>query len=121
MKNKRLSENPARMVAHLLAAFMLLVVAFGASAADYMQCMQTYRKSLGVPGTPICPIQVAGTSPMSTGDDDPYNSMNYYNCPNAADWIRDYCGGVPVPPQSDLLRGGGPGVASKGHRHAFRS
>jgi hypothetical protein len=86
MKNKRLSENPARMVAHLLAAFMLLVVAFGASAADYMQCMQTYRKSLGVPGTPTCPIQVAGTSPMSTGDDDPYNGMNYYNCPNASDW-----------------------------------
>ncbi|MFL9869858.1 DUF6531 domain-containing protein [Paraburkholderia fungorum] len=38
---------------------------------------------------------------MSLGDDDPYSSMNYYNCPNASDWISDYCGGVRVPPQSD--------------------
>jgi YD repeat-containing protein len=38
---------------------------------------------------------------MTTGDDDPYNSINYYNCQNASDWIRDYCGGVPVPPQPD--------------------
>jgi hypothetical protein len=27
--------------------------------------------------------------------------MNYYNCPNASNWIADYCGGVPVPPQPD--------------------
>ncbi len=101
MKNNRVTEGSAGVAARLLTAFLLLLVAFGASAADYMQCMQTYRKSLGVPGTPTCPIQVAGTSPTSTGDDDPYNGMNYYNCPNASDWIRDYCGGVPVPPQSD--------------------
>ncbi|CAE6744337.1 hypothetical protein R69927_02937 [Paraburkholderia domus] len=101
MKNKRLNESPARMAARLFAAFMLLMVAFGADAADYMQCMQTYQKSLGIPGTPTCAIQVAGTAPMSTGADDPYNSMNYYNCPNASSWIADYCGGVPVPPQSD--------------------
>ncbi|CAE6701884.1 DUF6531 domain-containing protein [Paraburkholderia haematera] len=101
MKNKKLNKSPARMAAHLLAAFMLLMAAFGANAADYMQCMQTYQKSLGIPGTPTCAIQVAGTSPMSTGPDDPFNAMNYYNCPNAKDWIADYCGGVPVPPQSD--------------------
>jgi hypothetical protein len=101
MKNKRLTESPAGMVVRLLAAFVLLMVAFGANAATYMQCMQTYQKSLGIPGTPTCAIQVAGTSPMSTGDDDPYNAMNYYNCPNASEWIADYCGGVPVPPQSD--------------------
>ena len=91
MKNKRTTENLAGTAAHL----------FAANAADYMQCMQTYQKSLGIPGTPLCAIQVAGTSPTSTGPDDPYNGMNYYNCPNASDWIRDYCGGVPVPPQSD--------------------
>ncbi|MEZ0606499.1 DUF6531 domain-containing protein [Paraburkholderia sp. IW21] len=101
MKNKRLDERPTGITARLLAAFMLLMVAFGANAADYMQCMQTYQKSLGIPGTPTCAIQVAGTSPMSTGPDDPYNALNYYNCPNASDWIADYCGGVPVPPQSD--------------------
>ncbi|RKE36901.1 YD repeat-containing protein [Paraburkholderia sp. BL23I1N1] len=101
MKNKRINEGPAGMAARLLAAFMLLMVAFGANAAEYMQCMQTYQKSLGIPGTPTCAVQVAGTSPMSTGADDPYGPMNYYNCPNASNWIADYCRGVPVPPQSD--------------------
>lgn len=101
MKNKRSTENRTGTAVRLFAAFMLLLAAFGAAAADYMQCMQTYQKSLGIPGTPICAIQVAGTSPMSTGPDDPYNAMNYYNCPNASDWIADYCGGVQVPPQSD--------------------
>jgi YD repeat-containing protein len=38
---------------------------------------------------------------MSRGDGDTYNSMNYYNCPNAADWINDYCGGAPVPPSPE--------------------
>jgi YD repeat-containing protein len=101
MKNKRSTENLTGAAARLFTAFMLLLVTFGADAADYMQCMQTYQKSLGIPGTPICAIQVAGTSPLSTGPDDPYNAMNYYNCPNASDWIADYCGGVQVPPQSD--------------------
>ncbi|MFL9983121.1 DUF6531 domain-containing protein [Paraburkholderia sediminicola] len=101
MKNKRATENLAGTAARLFAAFMLLLVAFGANAADYMQCMQTYQKSLGIPGTPTCAIQVAGTSPMPTGPDDPYNAMNYYNCPNASNWIADYCGGVQAPPQSD--------------------
>ncbi|MFM0127351.1 DUF6531 domain-containing protein [Paraburkholderia sediminicola] len=101
MKNEKATENLAGTAARLFAAFVLLMAAFGANAADYMQCMQTYQKSLGIPGTPTCAIQVAGTSPMSTGPDDPYNAMNYYNCPNASDWIADYCGGVQVPPQSD--------------------
>ena len=77
MKNKRATENLAGTATRLFAAFVLFMAAFGANAADYMQCMQTYQKSLGVPGAPTCPIQVAGTSPMSTGDDDPYNSINY--------------------------------------------
>jgi hypothetical protein len=42
MKNKRLTESPAGMAVRLLAAFVLLMVAFGANAATYMQCMQTY-------------------------------------------------------------------------------
>ncbi|MGF6904242.1 DUF6531 domain-containing protein [Paraburkholderia sp. GAS348] len=101
MKNNRFSEETAGVAARLLAAFMLLMVAFGANAADYMQCMQAYQKSLGTPGTPTCAIQVAGTTPLSRGADDPYSSMNYYNCPNASDWIKDYCGGAPVPPSPE--------------------
>jgi YD repeat-containing protein len=101
MKTNRFAEEAAGIAARLLAAFMLLIVAFGANAADYMQCMQAYQKSLGTPGTPTCAIQVAGTTPMSRGADDPYSSMNYYNCPNASDWIKDYCGGAPVPPSPE--------------------
>jgi hypothetical protein len=56
MKNKSLTESPAGMAVRLLAAFVLLMVAFGANAATYMQCMQTYQKSLGIPGTPNCAI-----------------------------------------------------------------
>jgi YD repeat-containing protein len=101
MKNRKITETQTGMAARLLAACMLLIVAFGANAADYMQCLQAYQKSLGTPGTPTCAIQVAGTTPMSRGADDPYSSMNYYNCPNASDWIRDYCSGAPVPPSPE--------------------
>lgn len=101
MNEWNIQSRWARGLARLVVASGLLMSGTSANAATYMQCMQTYQKSLGIPGTPTCAAQVAGTSPMSTGDDDPYNAMNYYNCANASDWIRDYCGGVPVPPQSD--------------------
>ncbi|WP_144140044.1 DUF6531 domain-containing protein [Paraburkholderia sp. BCC1884] len=78
-----------------------LLIGVHANAADYGQCMQIYQRSLGVPGTPSCAIQVAGTSPMSRGAGDPFGSMNYSNCPNALDWIKDYCAGAPVPPSPE--------------------
>ncbi|MFM0503805.1 DUF6531 domain-containing protein [Paraburkholderia caffeinilytica] len=90
-----------RRLVHLSAAFSLLLSAAHVNAADYTQCMQTYQKSLGIPGTRTCAIQVAGTSPMSRGPGDPFSSMNYYNCPNAQDWIQDYCAGAPVPPSPE--------------------
>ena len=38
---------------------------------------------------------------MSRGPGDPFSSMNYYNCPNATDWIKSYCAGAPVPPSQE--------------------
>ncbi|WP_429299054.1 hypothetical protein, partial [Paraburkholderia sp. GAS199] len=35
---------------------------------------------------------------MSRGPGDPFSSLNYTNCPNAQDWIQDFCAGAPVPP-----------------------
>ncbi|MFM0221271.1 DUF6531 domain-containing protein [Paraburkholderia dipogonis] len=101
MKVWKSNSRWASRFARLIVASGLVMSGVCADAATYMQCMQTYQKSLGIPGTPTCAIQVAGTSPMTTGNDDPYNSVNYYNCPHASNWIRDYCGGVPVPPQPD--------------------
>nr|WKF60919.1 Putative deoxyribonuclease RhsC [Paraburkholderia busanensis] len=101
MKARNLSRRLTRSRGRLCIAACVSATSLLANAADYLQCMQTYQKSLGIPGSPICVTQVAGTSPMSRGSDDPYNSMNYYNCPNASNWIKDYCNGVPVPPQAD--------------------
>ncbi len=101
MKNRKNTASQTSMAARLLAAFMLLIVAAGANAADYMQCMQAYQKSLGTPGTPTCAIQVGGTTPMSRGADDPYSSIDYRNCPNASDWIKNYCGGAPAAPSPE--------------------
>ncbi|NYH26576.1 DUF6531 domain-containing protein [Paraburkholderia bryophila] len=101
MKAWKFNRSLKSGLVRLSTASCLLMFGASANAATYEQCMQIYQKSLGIPGSPICAIQVAGTSPMSRGDDDPYNSINYYNCPNASGWINDYCGGVPVPPQSD--------------------
>jgi YD repeat-containing protein len=97
---KRIGALVDRRVRFIAMSYLLMFGTY-VNAATYMQCMQVYQKSLGIPGTPTCAIQVAGTAPMSNGNDDPYNAMNYYNCPNASNWIADYCGGVPVPPQPD--------------------
>lgn len=85
----------------LIAGICLLFSASTAYSATWGQCMRLYEKSSGVPGTPSCLIDTAGTSPVNLGDDDPYNGMNYYNCYSATAWLKDYCGGAPVPPQTD--------------------
>ena len=94
-------RNRLRLAFCLFAACCLMTIGTGSDAADYTQCMQVYQQSLGIPRTPSCAIQVAGTSPMSRGPGDSYGSMNYYNCPNASDWIQDYCSGAPVPPSPE--------------------
>ncbi|HYS63771.1 MAG TPA: hypothetical protein VEN30_08140, partial [Paraburkholderia sp.] len=72
MKAWKFHRRWAGGLARLVIASGLLMSGVSANAATYMQCMQTYQKSLGIPGTPTCAVQVAGTSPMSNGDDDPY-------------------------------------------------
>lgn len=101
MKSWKWKDALASPHLRFIVVLCMLICGTYANAATYMQCMQVYQKSLGIPGTPNCAVQVAGTAPMSNGNDDPYNAMNYYNCPNATSWIADYCGGVPVPPQPD--------------------
>jgi hypothetical protein len=51
MKNNRVTESSAGMVERLLAAFMLLMLAFGANAAD---CNALYAATGAVPGSPTC-------------------------------------------------------------------
>jgi hypothetical protein len=51
MKYKKVDENSASLTARLCAAFLLLMVAFGANAAD---CNALYAATGAVPGSPTC-------------------------------------------------------------------
>ncbi len=79
------------VIGRLIVATNFLMSGTCIHAATEDQCMHLYRKSLGVPGTPECAIQTGGTMPENDGPDDPYNSLNYYNC---GTWITDYCLGA---------------------------
>ena len=79
MKNKRLTESPAGMAVRLLAAFMLLLVAFGANAAD---CNALYAATGAVPGSPTCRWDVYGRVP---------GSMANYACINTWSLIDAWC------------------------------
>jgi len=84
MKSWKWKDALASPRVRFIVVLWMLICGTYANAATYMQCMQVYQKSLGIPGTPNCAVQVAGTAPMSNGNDDPYNAMNYYNCPRLA-------------------------------------
>ncbi|MFM0076942.1 DUF6531 domain-containing protein [Paraburkholderia sediminicola] len=68
MKNNRVTGNPAGMEARLLAAFMLLMVAFGANAAD---CNAVWTATGAKPGSPTCRWDAYAGVP---------GGMQYYNC-----------------------------------------
>ncbi|MGB8417920.1 DUF6531 domain-containing protein [Paraburkholderia sp.] len=68
MKNSRVTENPAGMAARLLAAFMLLMFAFGANAAD---CNAVWTATGAKPGSPTCRWDAYAGVP---------GGMQYYNC-----------------------------------------
>lgn len=65
MKNKNLTESPSGMVARLLAAFILLMVAFGANATD---CFTLYSKSGAIPGSKTCRLDVTSNTPGGMGN-----------------------------------------------------
>jgi YD repeat-containing protein len=79
MKNKRLNETQAGMAARMLAAFMLLMVAFGANAAD---CNALYAATGATPGSPTCRWDVYGRVP---------GSMANYACINTWSLIDAWC------------------------------
>ena len=89
MKVCALRMGSVGTLAHLIVASGLLLIGGYADAATYDECMGLYEKSNVVPGTPNCAINVAGNTPVNTGS---------YNCPNAGDWINDYCGGATSKP-----------------------
>jgi YD repeat-containing protein len=68
MKNNRVTDNPAGLAGRLLAAFMLLMVAFGANAAD---CNAVWAATGAKPGSPTCRWDAYAGVP---------GGMQYYNC-----------------------------------------
>ncbi|MFM0674015.1 DUF6531 domain-containing protein [Paraburkholderia sediminicola] len=86
-------------IGRLIVATGLLMSVALSHAATEDQCMNLFRKSLGVPGTPECAIQTGGTMPGNDGPDDPFNFLNYYNC---GTWIPDYCAGATGGTPSDV-------------------
>ncbi|MFM0081726.1 DUF6531 domain-containing protein [Paraburkholderia sediminicola] len=68
MKNNRVIGNPAGVAGRLLAAFMLLMVAFGANAAD---CNAVWTATGAKPGSPTCRWDAYAGVP---------GGMQYYNC-----------------------------------------
>lgn len=79
-----------KIVRLIIGSGLLMSVAY-ANAATEDECFPLFQKSLGIPGTPNCQIQTAGTYPGTDGDDDPHNGMYYYNCGH---YVPDYCAGA---------------------------
>lgn len=85
MKRKRLIEGPAGMAARLLAAFMLLMVAFAANADD---CFTLYSKSGATPGSKSCKSDVTSNTPGGMGN---------YACINDLALIEQWCNATETP------------------------
>ena len=79
MKYKKVDENSASLTARLCAAFLLLMVAFGANAAD---CNALYAATGAVPGSPTCRWDVYGRVP---------GGMANYACINTWSLIDAWC------------------------------
>ncbi|CAE6720261.1 DUF6531 domain-containing protein [Paraburkholderia domus] len=82
------SCGPAGNLARLLAAFMLLMVAFGARAGTDEECLALYPKSHAIRGTPSCPLDVSSNTPIGLGT---------YDCVGRADLIIPWCNGTDNP------------------------
>jgi YD repeat-containing protein len=94
MKNRNLYGGSAAVAGRLLAAFLLLLVAFGANADDFDQyCFSLFAKSGATPGTPSCAVKVAAGTSLGMGS---------YGCTSQAR-IDQWCNAaaqVPEPEQS---------------------
>ncbi|MFM0251666.1 RHS repeat protein, partial [Paraburkholderia sediminicola] len=80
MNRNHSSHGPAVCLVRFLAAFALLMMAFGASADD--GCWELYSKSGATPGTPSCRLDVASNTPSGMGS---------YGCRNNLDLIDAWC------------------------------
>ncbi len=88
MKDRNLSSGSAGILYRLLAALILLVVAFGARADYTSDCTSRYAKSGAVPGTKSCALTVASNTP---------GGPSGYSCLNDIDLIKQWCAGTPDP------------------------
>ncbi|NYH15110.1 DUF6531 domain-containing protein [Paraburkholderia bryophila] len=79
MKDYRVVAGPVGMTVRLLAAFMLLMVAFGANATD---CLTLYSQSGATPGSKTCRLDVVGNTPGGMGN---------YACINDLALIDQWC------------------------------
>ncbi|MGF6899969.1 YD repeat-containing protein [Paraburkholderia sp. GAS348] len=88
MRINKPSCGPAGNLARLLAAFMLLLVAFGARADYTSDCTSRYAQSGAIPGTKWCALDAASNSPGGPGG---------YACLNDIDLIKKWCAGETDP------------------------
>ncbi|MFM0648229.1 hypothetical protein PQR14_28245, partial [Paraburkholderia bryophila] len=79
VKNDSVTERPVGIVVRLLAAFMLLTVAFGANAFD---CLTPYAQSGATPGSKTCRLDVVSNTPGGMGN---------YACINDLALIDQWC------------------------------
>jgi hypothetical protein len=79
MIRNRSSKGLAGLTARLLAAFMLLMVTFGANADD---CFTLYSKSGATPGSKTCKLDVTSNTPGGMGN---------YACINDLALIEQWC------------------------------
>ncbi|MGA7782891.1 MAG: DUF6531 domain-containing protein [Paraburkholderia sp.] len=86
MENHRFTEGPAGKAVHLLIVFMLLTVAFAASADD---CFTLYSKSGATPGSRTCKLDVTSNTPGGMGN---------YACINDLALIDQWCNATEAPP-----------------------
>ncbi|MFM0284984.1 DUF6531 domain-containing protein, partial [Paraburkholderia sediminicola] len=93
MRINKPSYGPAGNLARLLAAFMLLLVAFGANADSGDDiCFPLYARAGAIPGNKDCPLIAASRTSVGMG--------TYFCTANAQEMIARYCKGPdPVEPE----------------------
>lgn len=86
MKRYRLYGEAAGFSGRLVAAFILLILAFSANADD---CFSLYAKSGATPGSKTCKLDVASNTPGGMGN---------YACINDLVQIDQWCNSTGTPP-----------------------